>query len=129
MYELTKERLEAFGYRFSKSDEKLLKASVGRAMNAVKNKCGLYDIPGELLDITIDMAAGDFLGAKKTLSPDDIKCVDLDAAIKRIEVGDTNIIFAAGEGSLTEEQRFDKFTEYLKSYGRDQLNCFRRIKW
>ncbi|MBD5081554.1 MAG: hypothetical protein HDT44_07320 [Ruminococcaceae bacterium] len=129
MYGLVRERLEAFGYQFKKDDEGLLKASVGRAQRNVSNECNLYDIPEELLDVVIDMAAGEFLAVKKVVCPQDIDCVDLNAAVKRIEVGDTNTIFAVGEGSLTDEQRFDRFVEYLLNYGRAQFNCFRRVKW
>lgn len=129
MYALAKERLEAFGYEFMAGDEALLKTSVKRAENTVKNKCGICRIPGELLDITVDIAAGEFLAAKKALCAEDIKCIDLNTAIKRIEVGDTNTIFAVGEGSLTDEQRFDGFVKYLLSYWRDQLSCYRRVKW
>lgn len=129
LYNLAKERLEAFGYEFKKSDENLLKALVGRTENTVKNKCCIDEIPGELLDITVDMAAGEFLSAKKLFCPEDIKGIDLDMAVKRIEVGDTNTIFAVGEGSLTQEQRFDAFVTYLLSYGKNQLNCFRRVRW
>lgn len=129
MYSLTKERLSAFGYELKKDDEGLLKISVGRAERTVKNKCCVDEIPEELLDIAVDMAAGEFLAAKKVLCPDDIGCIDLNAAVKRIEVGDTNTIFAVGEGSLTDEQRFDNFVEHLLNYGKNQLNCFRRVRW
>ncbi len=129
MYGLVRERLEAFGYLFKKNDEGLLWASVSRAKNTVRNNCGLGEVPEELLDTAVDMAAGEFLAAKKVISPKDIECVDLNAAVKRIEVGDTNTIFAVGEGSLTDEQRFDRFVEYLMNYGKNQFNCFRRLKW
>lgn len=129
MYSLTKDRLGAFGYKFKSSDENLLKDSVCRAQNSVKNNCGICEIPDELLDVAVDMAAGEFLAVKKVVCPDDIECLDLNAAVKRIEVGDTNTVFAVGEGSLTDEQRFDRFVEYLLSHGKNQLNCFRRLRW
>lgn len=129
MYGLAKERLESFGYIFRKNDEVLLKTSVSRTENSVRNNCGLYEIPKELLDITADMAVGEFLAAKKVLCPGDIECVDLNAAVKRIEVGDTNTVFAVGEGCLTDEQRFDAFVNYLLCSGKNQLNSFRRFKW
>ena len=129
MHVLTKERLEAFGYELKKSDENLLKASVRKAEHNVKNKCCIDEIPEELLDITVDMAAGEFLAAKKALCAKDLSCIDLSAAVKRIEVGDTTTIFAVGEGSMTDEQRFDNFVEHLLNYGKKQLNCFRRVRW
>ncbi|HBH94808.1 MAG TPA: hypothetical protein DDX91_03595 [Ruminococcaceae bacterium] len=129
MYGLAKERLETFGYGLKKSDEALLKSSVRRAEEAVRNFCCIDEIPDELASITADMAAGEFLAAKKAFCPRDIEGIDLDAAVKRIEVGDTNTIFAVGEGSLTSEQRFDIFVERLLSGGKNQLLCFRRVRW
>lgn len=129
MYISARERLESFGYVFGKNDGELLKSSVSRTENAVKSNCGLCEIPEELLNIATDMAVGEFLAAKKTLCPGDIDCLDLNAAVKSIKVGDTSTVFALGEGCLTDEQRFDAFVDYLMHSGKNQLNSFRRVKW
>lgn len=129
MTDLVRERLNAFGYEFKKADELLLKAAVRKAENRVRDECGVYEIPGGLLDAAVDMASGEFLLLKKVIAPEDITCIKLDAAVKRIEVGDTNTVFAVGEGSLTEEQRFDRFVEYLLASGRGLYSRYRRIRW
>ena len=46
-----------------------------------------------------------------------------------IQVGDTNTVFAVGEGSLTPEQRFDLLVEHLLNYGRREFSCYRKIRW
>lgn len=129
MTDLVRERLQAFGYEFNKADELLIKAAVRKAENAVKNECGISEIPGGLLDAAVDMAAGEFLFLKKVIAPGDITCIKLDAAVKRIEVGDTATVFAVGEGSLTEEQRFDRFVEHLLGSGKKLYSRYRRIRW
>jgi len=80
-------------------------------------------------NIAVDMAIGEFLTAKKTFSPDSIAGLDLDIAVKQIQTGDTNTVFATGEGSLTAEQRLNAFLNYLLTYGRDEFSCYRKIRW
>ena len=75
------------------------------------------------------MAAGEFLQAKKTFQPDDLESFDLDYAVKQIQTGDTNTVFAAGEGSMTPEQRLNTFINYLLNYGKSEFHSFRRIRW
>lgn len=75
------------------------------------------------------MAAGEFLQAKKTFFPDDLSMIDLSNAVKQIQSGDTNTVFAIGSGNLTQEQRLDIFINHLLSYGKDELKSFRRLRW
>ena len=81
------------------------------------------------MNIAVDMAVGEFLTAKKTFAPDSIAGIDLELAVKQIQTGDTNTVFAVGEGSLTPEQRLNAFLNYLLTYGREEFSCYRKIKW
>ena len=78
--------------------------------------------------IAVDMAVGEFLLSKKTFAPESLN-IDLSYAVKQIQAGDTNTVFATGESSLTPEQRLDNFINYLRSYGKSEFASFRRIKW
>ena len=129
MLETVKQRLEAFGYEVKDSDEMLLSFSVQKAENTVKNECNVSEIPKGLFNITVDMAVGEFLLAKKAFAPDDIAGLDLDTAVKQIQQGDTNTVFAVGEGSQTDEQRLDALIQHLLTDGREQFSCYRRIRW
>lgn len=129
MQEQVKERLQSFGYELQDEDEITLNFSVQKVENTIKNDCNVSAIPDGLGNIAIDMAVGEFLTAKKTFSPDSIAGLDLDAAVKQIQTGDTNTVFAVGEGSSTAEQRLDNFLNYLLTYGREQFSCYRRIRW
>ena len=59
----------------------------------------------------------------------DLTGFDLEYAVKQIQTGDTNTVFATGEGSMTPEQRLTSFINYLLSYGKAEFNSFRRIRW
>ncbi len=129
MLEQVRKRLESFGCVLKAEDEATLIFSIDKVCSTIKNDCNLQKVPDGLIRIAVDMAAGEFLTAKKTFSPDSIEGLDLDMAVKQIQTGDTNTVFATGEGSLTAEQRLNAFLNYLLTYGRDEFPCYRRIRW
>lgn len=129
MFKTAKERLISFGYDFKASEKPLLSFAVQKAENTVKNECNLSEVPEGLLNAAVDMAAGEFLLSKKTFAPEDISELDLDAAVKSLQVGDTSTSFAVGEGSQTAEQRLDCLIDRLLNAGREQFSCYRRIRW
>lgn len=129
MLERVKERLESFGYVLKDGDEVILTFSIQKVENTIKNDCNVPSIPYGLMNIALDMAIGEFLTAKKTFSPDDIAGLDLDFAVKQIQEGDTNTVFATGEASLTPEQRLSNFLNYLLTHRRDEFACYRRLRW
>lgn len=129
MLEQVKERLKSFGYEWKDGDEVILTFSIQKVENTIKNDCNVSSIPDGLTNIAIDMAIGEFLMTKKTFSPDDIAGLDLDFAVKQIQEGDTNTVFAVGDGNMTPEQRLNNFLNYLLTHGRDEFSCYRRIRW
>lgn len=129
MLKKVKERLQSFGYTLKDGDEVILNFSIQKVENTIKNDCNVSFIPDGLVNIAVDMAIGEFLTAKKTFSPNDIAGLDLDFAVKQIQTGDTNTVFATGESSLTPEQRLNAFVSYLLTYGRDEFSCYRKIRW
>lgn len=129
MLDMVKDRLRSFGYEMQDGDETLLDFCIQKVENTIKNDCNVPDIPDGLLNAAVDMVVGELLTAKKTFAPDSITGLDLEAAVKQIQAGDTNVTFATGEGSLTAEQRLDNFLSYLMTCGRKQFSCFRRIRW
>ena len=124
-----RERLAAFGYEVQPADEALLVFALDKAVGSIKNVCNLADLPEGLQRIAVEWAAGEFLQAKKAFAPDDLAGLDLEAAVKQIQAGDTTVVFAAGEGSQTPEQRLNGLINYLLSYGRSELSCYRRFRW
>ena len=124
-----KDRLKSLGYEVMADDEFALTFCVEKVRSTIKNEINWQDVPEGLEHIAVDMAAGEFLLSKKTFAPNDLVGFDLDYAVKQIQTGDTNTVFATGEGSLTPEQRLTAFINYLLSYGKAEFNSFRRIRW
>lgn len=129
MLERVKTRLQSFGYVLQDGDEVILIFSIEKVTSTIKNDCNVSEIPDGLMNIAIDMVVGEFLTVKKTFSPNDIAGLDLDYAVKQLQEGDKNTVFATGEGSLTAEQRLNNLLNYLLTYGRDEFSCYRRIRW
>lgn len=127
--ETVKNRLKFFGYEVKADDEFVLTFCVEKVRSTIKNEINWQDVSEGLEHIAVDMAVGEFLLSKKTFTPNDLVGFDLDYAVKQIQTGDTNTVFATGEGSLTPEQRLTAFINYLLSYGKDEFNSFRRIRW
>lgn len=122
------ERLRTFGYEPREGDEFSLEFCVDKARSSIKNRTHQKNVPKELEHVAIDMAAGEFLLAKKTFAPDSLTNLDLSTAVKQIQIGDTNTVFATGEGSLTAEQRLDVFISRLLSRESEILH-YRRLRW
>ena len=129
MLERIKERLRSIGYAVKDSDDITINFAMQKVENTIKNDCNISAIPDGLMHIAIDMVVGEFLMSKKTFAPNDLLNFNLGAAIKQIQEGDTNISFAVGEGSKTDEQRLDGFIDYLLNYGRDEFITYRRFRW
>ena len=129
MLDRIKERLQSLGYTVKDSDDIAINFAMQKVENTIKNDCNISAIPDGLMNIAIDMVVGEFLMSKKTFAPNDLLNLNLDSAIKQIQEGDTNISFAVGEGSKTDEQRLDSFIDYLLNYGRDEFIAYRRFRW
>lgn len=127
--EAVRERVKSFGYEVKAGDEFALAFCVEKVRSTIKNETNLQDVPEGLEHVAVDMAAGEFLFSKKTFAPKDLDGLDLDYAVKQIQTGDTNTVFATGEGSSTPEQRLTTFINYLLSHGRDEFGAFRRLRW
>lgn len=124
-----KNRLRQFGYEARAGDEFALAFSIEKSVNAVKSEIHQTSIPKELRHVVTDMAAGEFLMGKKTFSPSDLETLDFSPAVKQIQEGDTNTVFATGEGSMTDEQRLNAFLHHLLNDGKAELYHYRRLRW
>lgn len=96
----------------------------------IQNDTGVQPpFPEGLENIAVSMAAGFFLAAKKAAGQLNLEGVDLDAAVKQIQEGDTSVTFAAGEGSQTPEQRLDSLIDRLTAGREKELVRYRRLIW
>lgn len=128
MLEQVKTRLQMLGYStISANDDALLTFSIDKVSNFIKNDCNVSNIPDGLLDYAIDMVIADFLKAKRAFSPDDLSGFDLSGAVKQIQAGDTNVVFA--DGTADENALLDAIIDYFWKAGLEQLSCFRKLRW
>lgn len=127
--DIVKERLRSFGYELKAEDDFVLSFCIDKVRSSIKNEINWQYVPEGLEHIAIDMVVGEFLLSKKTFAPNELEGFDLDYAVKQIQTGDTNTVFAIGEGSMTPEQRLTAFINYLLSYGKAEFNSFRRVRW
>lgn len=109
------------------ADDPLLDIVLNNVQWRIKNLSNLSEIPEGLESLAVSMAVGEYLNMKKTVGQ--LTGFDLDAAIKQIQEGDTNTVFAIGEGSLTPEQRLNGLIDYLINGRSDELYRFRKLVW
>lgn len=118
--------LTALGVTGAATDP-LLDILLQNVQQRILNKTNQSVIPEGLESVAVYMAVGEYLNAKK--ATEQLTGFDLDAAIKQIQEGDTNTVFALGEGSLTPEQRLNVLIDYLINGRSDELYRFRKMVW
>lgn len=123
------ERLASFGYTVTEADSWVLTFIIEKVENHIKNSCNILIIPDGLYQIAVDMAVGNFLFQKKAVDADSLAGIDLSAAVKQIQEGDTSVTYAVGEGSRTPEQRLDGVISWLMTYGEKDFVKYRCISW
>jgi len=127
MLEDVKQRLSSFGYEVIEDDTWVLEFIIQKVENYIKNNCNIDTIPEGLHQIAVDMSVGEFLLNKK--STGQLTGIDLEAAIKQIQEGDTSVTFAYGDGDSTPEKRLDNLISHLLSYGKGSFASYRCIQW
>lgn len=118
--------LTALGVTGATTDP-LLDILLQNVQQRILNKTNQSVIPEGLESVAVYMAVGEYLNMKKTVGQ--LTGFDLDAAIKQVQEGDTNTVFAIGEGSLTPEQRLNGLIDYLINGRSDELYRYRKLVW
>lgn len=127
MREQVIELLAALGVMVEPFDP-LLDVLLDNVQYKVLNETGTR-LPMEegLQSVAVYMVAGEYLRMKKAAGQ--LTGFDLEAAVKQIQQGDTNVQFAIGEGSSTPEQRLDAIIDYLVHGRERELYRYRRVIW
>ena len=118
--------LNAFGVTGAEADP-LIDFVLDSVVERVKNETNLNTIPEGLKKLAVEMALGQYLSLKKNLGQ--LEGFDLEAAVKQIQEGDTNTVFAIGEGNTTPEQRLDALINYLMNGRTREFIKYRRLVW
>ena len=118
--------LAAFGVTGA-ADDPLLDILLKNVQQRICNKTNQSVIPEGLKGVAVYMAVGEYLNMKKCSGQ--LEGFDLDAAVKSIQEGDTNITFALGEGSSTPEQRLNSLIDHLINGRIGEIYRYRRLVW
>ena len=124
-------RLETFGYEFKEgtNDDWLIAFAINKVESHIKTVTNRTDIDENLIGIAVDRVCGEFLFTKKQTGQLTELSLDLDGAVKTVQIGDTNVTFAVGEGESTGEQKLEALIAYLVNKGEGDLLCYRKISW
>lgn len=109
------------------SNDPLLDIVITNVQWRIKDLTNLQEIPKGLESLAVSMAVGEYLNMKKCSGQ--LEGFNLEAAIKQIQEGDTNITFAVGDGSQTPEQRLTALIDYLINGRIGEIYRYRRIVW
>lgn len=109
------------------ADDPLLDIVIRNVQYRVQNETNQSELPEGLVSVAVYMAVGEYLNMKKVSGQ--LDGFDLDAAIKQIQEGDTNTVFAIGDGSSTPEQRLNSLIDYLTNGRSRELYRFRKFVW
>ena len=119
-------RSDAFGVTGA-ADDPLLDFIISTVTERIKNETNQPAIPEGLNRLAVEMVAGQYLSLKK--GSGQLEGFDLEAAVKQIQEGDTNTVFAIGEGNTTPEQRLDTLINYLMNGRTREFIKYRRLVW
>lgn len=111
------------------ADDPLLPYMVNSVTERVKNETNQSELPEGLHYVAVELVVGEYLTFKKNAGQLDIDGLDLEAAVKQIQEGDTNTVFAIGEGNTTPEQRLDTLINYLMNGRTREFIKYRRLVW
>lgn len=110
-------------------DDPFLPYLINSVTERVKNETNQQEIPEGLHWVSVELVVGEYLTFKKNAGQLDMNGLDFEAAVKQIQEGDTNTVFAVGDGSTTPEQRLDALINYLVNGRTHEFIRYRRIVW
>lgn len=122
--------LAAIKFTYSENDDWMLMFCIEKVTNTIKNECNISSIPEGLKQVAVQRVVGEFLFTKKNSGQTDgFENIDFSAVIKQIQEGDTNTVFAIGEGCSTPEEMLNSLISILLTSGNNQFVTYRRLKW
>lgn len=110
-------------------EDRLLDIALTNAQNAIQNAINQPEIPDGLSTALVYRTAGEYLLMKQGAGQLEQIGLVVDVAVKQIQEGDTNTVFALGEGDQTPEQRLNHLIDWLRTTGEDQFTRFRKLVW
>lgn len=124
MIEQVKERLNSLGYEIVDGDEFGLQFALQKAEQYIKHFCNINEVPDCLEHVLIDMAAGEFLLAKKSLGQ--LSSMQVEPIVKKIQEGDATVEYAA---TVDREATFNAYLDKMVHGQDSELITHRKLRW
>ena len=122
--ETVKMRLKSLGYEVVQEDHIALDFAMKQVEQKIKHFCNISVIPSCLEPVFVDMSAGTFLQAKKSLGQ--LTSVHIEPIVKKIQDGDTTVEMSA---TLDAEVVFNQFIDSLVNGHNESLLAHRKLVW
>lgn len=126
MLEMVIERLNDFGYEVEDADKLSLTFVISKVEQSINNECNTATVPTGLQYAAVDMVCGEFLQSKYSIGQLDLAGLDLERAISSLSEGDVSISF---DDATSDEKKLQSLIEVLKAAGKDELLCYRKLRW
>lgn len=119
-------RLVSFGYTPTEDDAWMIAFTTKGTVNHVLNEINHSVVPDGLHEVVVDMVCGEVLKVKYQAGELDADVVNIDGAVKSVQLGDTTVTFATTESGGNNMD--DLFDWLIKGKGCDLL-CYRKMRW
>lgn len=120
-------RLEAAGYGdWDATRMFTLAFSIRKAETEVLDYCHIDTVPQRLYAMLCDRACGQYLHALRQTGKLELDGLDLSGVFTSLSEGDVKIDFDKGTSDGT---RLDVLLERMMHSGKDQLQCYRKIRF
>ena len=126
--QLVLDRLKSLTFLDDDSDNDIIAFKIAYTMleieNSIFNMCNIKNIPQGLMYVYVDVVCGKvILEAYRTKSLP--SSFNLDEAFKSVKLGDIQVT----EGGTDDATKLTAMCDYLIEHGKDELVCYRKIKW
>lgn len=127
LFNLVVTRLGSLGYTVDTTSDKevwTVHYAIKKTENEIKNFCNISEVPDGLVLAEVEMVCGNFL-AEKLSTGDLASQMNIDEALKSVQLGDTNVSLADGDSA---EGKLKTLIGILLNHNEDLL-CYRKLKW
>lgn len=100
--------------------------SIRKVETGLQDYCHIGLVPSTLYPLLCDRACGMFLYDRKQSGRLELEGLDLSGILASLSEGDVSISFNTAE---SDEVRLDALLDVLRNAGKEQLSCYRKIKW
>ncbi len=121
-------QLKAYGYNSTDDDTLSIRLAIEKAEEYIKNFCHLKEIPVELYNIAVEIAAGNILKTKLSIGENVNDLIDMEACnIASITEGDVSVSYNSGSDN-NNVSWYTAFIDSLISRDNDLMH-FRKLRW